>query len=298
MAIHNVIIKPKTTNDQMLSTLYHDQETGIVRFMTNDLEYEEIKSYDKEFAAKTARAITYKLSRKTKPTIEYTFETWDEGKDKGHGKTDKDKKIQQLCELYWVQHPMFTSNGSGSRNKNFKIDLFDIHFLQDEKKIKFKKFKEQVSIINRVIDMSVEDRRNVAYYFGVSPMGVPDNELIMNLANFERGLCLREDNYKNFLEVWLSETDAERDYKVNTSKAIKMGIIRNDQKEGRDNYYFGQEFIGTSFNDVLAFCKREVRLYEDSILRDIATKDKENDEKLKTKNIQKEKAKTPVTPAV
>lgn len=297
--IHHVVIKPTAQNDQMLPTIYTDKASGKTRFMTSETDYREIYANDKEYATQIAHALTFTLSRKNKPTLEYTFET---GPD-GTGVTAQDKKIDALCHLYWAQHPQFTVNGDASKNKNFSVDRFDILFVQDEKKLKYAEFKKILSIVTRVTSMSIEDKRNVAYYFGHSPKGLTEADLDMFLVDFNTGIALKPANAKQFVDVWMKETDTERDYIVNTQKAINLGIFKSTSDNGRTNYTYDQQFIGTAFNDVLAFCKREDRVYNDHILREIKLSDEKEakraeKDKVAAKSGKPVKKAEPITPAI
>jgi len=276
-----VIIKPYGTNGQMLPGIYHIN--GKIRVLLSEYTYKEYDAYDYE--KEKPKELTYTFSKSTMPTKEYEYE-----KDPTL-QTPRDKEIDALVTIFWGQHPQFTINGK-SDQRYTKTPNFDLVDMVDKSIATYSVWSNKLSVANKINEMSLDSKRDVAYFFGSSPVGKTEKDLAVILADFSKGVCMNENivsgtksNLDLFLSVWMKETDEERSYVVNTRKAITMGIFLNNQADGRDNYYYGQTFVGNTFNDVLAFCKREGRIYKENIIREIDARQARLDKKATPVNV-------------
>jgi hypothetical protein len=277
-----VTIAPVGANDQMLSGIYHTLE-GKVRVLVGETNYKELTQY--EYEKEKPKELSFTFSKKGMIKKDYLYEADPEKQD------STDRNTQQVVEVFWAQHPQFIVNGVAT--KYTKVQNFNVSNEVDLTVLNHKLWSDKLSIINRINSMSEDTKRDVAYFYGLSPVGKSENDLCLLLAEFNTGICLKEKkegssvkSYMDlFLSVWMKDSDTERTYVVNARKAITMGIFLNTQTDGRDNYYYGQTFIGNAFNDVLAFCKREGRIYEENIVREINAR-----ENKKIKEAKKEEA--------
>ncbi len=257
-----MVIKPTGPIASVMLTSIYSTATKT-RIRTSETKFVELDLNDPAITNTMTKAFSRTFDGKI--FKEEVFEYFTEKQDQQQ--PDRDKEA--LCMIFFSEHPGFLVNGKPQANGGTKNPSFNIAFAANEKKEKYNLWLYILTIANRIKNMSIEDVRNVAYYYGQSPVGKDKADLELMLADFWTGICVATKNAASFMEVWMSETNAERDMMVNVHKAIALHIFKNVPKEGRDNYYYGSELVGTSFNDVLAYCKREAQIYDQHILRTI-----------------------------
>jgi len=204
---------------------------------------------------------------KNNRSLEYSYET-DEKLQNAI-----DKKIQMSVIDFWKNHPMVTTNGKSVPGVT-KHPMFDIVNANDKSLGELKRWKEILSVANKINELNYQDKVNIAYYFGENPQSLTENELIMRLANFETGICISEGEIDSFLRIWVRNEDSDKDMIVNARKALNYNIIEEKSSDGKNSYYLGETFLGTCFPDILSYCKREEKIYQDYIVRQV--NDKEN----------------------
>lgn len=200
------------------------------------------------------------------PTIRIEYEA-DETK-----RTSADRNKVDAVKDFWGFHPLVLINGKIHANTS-PAAQFNLVDLRDESMDNLNKFKDVLQAANMVAGMESGKRRDVAYYYGISPSGKSDGELTLLLANFGSGMCTNQATVGEFLKVWGSTSNADRDMTVTIKKAVTLHVIINKPLDGRNNYYLGQELIGTSENDLLSYSKSNPEVYNEFILRTVNEKD-------------------------
>lgn len=183
-----------------------------------------------------------------------------------------DKKKESAVEHFWKQHPMCTTSGKVSYNKSgellTKAPMFNIVNFTDKSIAAIKVWRDTLAIGTKLNEMSFDEKVDLFHYYGLSPKGKTENELTLELGNFETGLCVKDAD--NFKKIWMGSGESDKDLIVNIRKALALNIIQEKSTEGRNSYYLGETFLGTAFNDILAYCKREEKVYNDYIVRQVA----------------------------
>lgn len=198
-----------------------------------------------------------------------------------------DKRKEYAVKVFWGQHPLVTTNGAMSNTT--KLAVFDIVNLTDKSAISIQTWKDKLEVANAINEMSYEEKVNLFHYYGENPKGKTENDLTLTLANFENGTCLGEDELENFIKLFIKKENSDKDIIINIRKALSWNIIQEKTTEGRNSYYLGETFLGTAFNDIIAFCKREEKIYADFIIRQVSEKEDLKAEK---------KASSPAAPSV
>lgn len=222
----------------------------------------------------------------------FSFETKidDKGNEVGVSQDDKNKK--HAYEYFFCQHPNVLINGK--YHPLVSNALFSIIDSAQTTVESVGNFDSILLVANRVNEMSLETKMNVAYYFGKSPKGMNDGQLKMLLANFDPryplGVCITSEvtpgqsqtNIKRFLDHWLrSEASEERDMRVALEKAVKeYNLIQNAPKaQGINSYYLGTTFIGNSVDEMIDYFRKNQEMYQEFILRNIDNKENYTEEK-------------------
>lgn len=267
---HKVIVKPikEDATDTFMPTIY-TVAGGDVRVLLENDEFSQFNQ-NKDTVPK-AKQIVF---RNTLRALTFEYES-DESKQ-----NSTDRKVQQLVKVFFGAHPLFTVNGQ--LTKHTKSPMFDITDLSEESNEKLVVWNKKTRVANILTDMDFAEKREVAYYYGINPEGKTDGELTILLGSFEYGDCMEPLNIDGFISTWGEKFQSkEKEYVVMARKAITLNIIEvRNGDDGRENFYLGNTFIGTEFNDVLAYCKREERIYNENIVRGVKAADKfESEEK-------------------
>lgn len=259
--INKIIIKPtgnQTPSGMVLGGSYQCGP-GMIRVLISEDSFIEVQDSDKTAPA----AMNIMFSERT-PVFTITYDP--------EAKSDKKKK--DVIDIFFGQHPLLTRNGKPTQFT--RSGMYDMYSEQDKSNIEYDLWKENLDVMNRVNNMTNSDLRDVWYWYGIEPSGKKRGELIVRLAG-SSGLAIGDIDLatqKNkFLMMFAAESKAETDYTVNMRKALMAGIIENRMEGDRSNYYHGTTFIGTSFNDVVAYAKREDRIYQEHILPKITEVD-------------------------
>lgn len=181
---------------------------------------------------------------------------------------DADSGKNQVVEKFFGEHPLLTRNGKPT--KFTKAAMYDMFSEQEKANIKFDTWQENLQVMNRLESMSDNELCDVWYYYGIEPNGKKRGELIVKLGAVPDGLAIKDIDLQlkrnKFLTMFSGETKSETEYIVNMRKCMMHGIIDDKMDGNRHNYYHGTTFIGTSFNDIIAYAKREDRIYKEHIL--------------------------------
>lgn len=275
--IVTVVIQPieKNIREQSISTVYHIN--GKRRMLLEDDSYVDLDSMpnkDKPFphtrilptSVRGSAFITYKYEADPKLQM------------------PPDKKKEAAVKVFWGQHPSAIVGGKSTPFT--KSPMFDIINTTDKSVDAAKVWNDKLDICNTVREMSTQERIDALYYFGGNPSKKSESDILMTLVNFENGIVLSDVERDNFKRIYINKESSDQELIVSVRKAMAKGIIEVRTQEGRNSYYLGETFLGTAFNDIIAFCKREEKIYNDFILRQVKDSEpvavKEVKEEMKT----------------
>jgi hypothetical protein len=255
--LNKVIIKPNTdqTPSGMVLGGSYQCGPGKIRVLVSEDSFIEVLESDK-----TAPSALNIMFNERTPFFTITY-------DPNSG-SDYDKRRREGVEKFFGEHPLVMRNGKPT--KYTKSGMYDMYSEQEKTYIEYETWKENLDVMNRLDSMADTDLRDVWYYYGVEPSGKKRGELIVKLGAIPGGLAINDmdsvTKKNKFMMMFSGETKAETEYIVNMRKALMNGIIDNKVDGTRSNYYHGTTFIGTSFNDVIAYAKREDRIYKEHII--------------------------------
>lgn len=204
---------------------------------------------------------------------EYIFD--DEATD------EHNKNIQNIVKLFFGQNPLCLVNGKahtiGQSGNQFDIIDSNIKTLNA-----VHSFKDKLRASNKLADMTHANRSDVAFFYGLHPIGKSEEELLVELADSDKGFCLQEDNLADFLKVWVDGKSEERDLLVTFKKAIDQEIIINKQEDGRNSYFLGETFLGSDDIGLIDWSRKNPRDFTEHIVRKTASEDKKEEKVVKS----------------
>lgn len=194
-----------------------------------------------------------------------------------------DKRKEEAVKIFWGQHPMVTVNGQVVKNKVGQIittaPMFNMINEIDKSIEQIKSWRDKLAICRCIDEMSYNEKVNCFHYYGQNPKNKTENDLVLKLAKFAtvedptEGICLHPVEIENFKRIFLNKESSDKDVIINARKALFLGIIQERSTEGRNSYYLGETLMGTAFMDIVSYCKREEKVYNDYILRQINDKE-------------------------
>lgn len=254
--LNKIIIKPNTDEvpSGMVLVGSYQFQPGKLRILVSEDMFIETLESDK--SAPAPLNITFS-QRSPIYTISYDDSSSD----------DTDIKKKSVIDKFFGEHPLMTRNGKPT--KYTKSGMYDMYSEVEKNDIHFDTWKENLAVMNRLDSMSNNELCDVWYYYGVEPSGKKRGELIVKLGAVPGGMAIEDmdlSKKSRFLQMFSLETKSETDYIVNMRKCLLHGLI-DDKVDGvRHNYYHGTTFVGTTFNDLIAYAKREDRIYQQHIL--------------------------------
>ena len=216
--------------------------------------------------------------------------------DNGEPLTTADAKYKEVAEKFFMRHPFCTINGKP--HKGTINDMFDIVDTHTVVVSRLNEWDSKRRVANYLSDSELDTLRDICYYYGVNPSGKTKGQICLELGDYSSGRLyfkkneITEPDYKNFLISWVENIDPDREFIVNCRKAVNFDVITTNYKDGRSNFYLGNTFIGVSFEDIVAFFKREPKLYSDYVVRGVRDRDVFSDEVESSKIEQKSAERT------
>lgn len=262
---------------------------GRFRYLLSEREYKEI-DYS-EAAAKNYNLpkIGNYVMNVNKKDLEFQYETKTNEKDELIPASETDRLIKDTVNVFWGQHPMLVLNGKPHFNTN-NSPMFNLVDLVKQDAKNFATFEQKLEVAQTIKAMTFEQKKELCYYYGISPYKKTDAQLLLTLADFQTGICMSNDNATEFLKVWGEGNADERNYRIYANKAIEDQTVVNRQNEGRNNYYLGETYLGTTIEDIILFFKRENKLYTDYVQRRSKEKSESNESIAMEKMAKGEKA--------
>ncbi len=213
---------------------------------------------------------------KTRMFHEYIYEDDENASDF----TEGDKNTKLIVEKFWKGNPLALVNGvPGSNTKSNK------HFDVVDSNVKtinaLHSFKDKLKAANKISEMTHAERVDVAFYYGLGPVGKNEDELLVELADMEIGYCLQPTQLGEFLKIWVDGKSSDRDLLVTLKKAITLEVIKNKPTDGRAAYYLGDTFLGSDDVGLIDWTRKNPRDFEEHILRKIKEQDSKEEKVIK-----------------
>jgi hypothetical protein len=201
------------------------------------------------------------------PVVKYTYFAESDG-TAIRGVTAEDENKRRVVEEFWKGHPLFVVNGRPHSNtKDAVFNIIDMPALINERSDEWEMARK---IMNLLAESDTSTLLDMHYWYLQTPVGKSRKELILDILSLKGGLAYGVDRMKEFLASWEGPASADREVRVNAQKAISLGIITKREDGTRTNYYYGSEFVGTEISDIIAYFKRDEKVYKDFVVRKIA----------------------------
>lgn len=182
----------------------------------------------------------------TKQKTEHVIE-WDADDNSAEGRSYAGK--MQNIKWFYENHPMIEV--VGGNNKYLQQDLFILENVNDIQQANRDEIKEKIRICNLIQSYDYDTQKDLCYAFGGNPASMTQDELFIDLLDFETGRALI--NWDTFEQYWNPSLNRDIEYVVIAKKAIAFDIIQTRN----NNYVIGQEVIGanSNFDSVIAYLK-------------------------------------------
>jgi len=167
------------------------------------------------------------------------------------------EKVQIL-----LKHPKCFVAGAWDENENLNCDgEGDVYVVSASRDAKYmaQETKILLAIANRVNSMSYEEMWNACYLIGYNPLGKTEDMIFSALYDHS------QNDPVGFAEI-LDDTNKEKNIVI--KKALSLGVIERK----RNNYYWGQEIVGQTEDDILGYCVMNPEQYK-GIRNQVAKKD-------------------------
>lgn len=262
MAIKTVIITTvERVKSQSLTLAWpHPLKPGKTEYISSMWTVEEVKTDDPE------SRITPQIINITKERPRFTLSYEESAKP---GTADHHKKLA-IAKIKTLS--VFTVNGEATENT--RNPQFNIEDVTDSESIYMQKWERKLECANFIKKATDTVRRDVCYYFGFPVKDKTPSEVLKLLADFGTGVVLGNDkNIEVFMKLWSKDKDDERDYKIAAEKAVALNIIIKRDNGTSKMYYYGQNPVGVSLDDVIAYFRKNDKIFTDNILVKIAELD-------------------------
>lgn len=255
-----IIIRPLSPKFTDIGFISSYQIEGKLRIWKEDDTIEDISLND------TPRSIKKVKFNNTKGNYMFNYPMPENQKEESD-LNDYEIKMRELYKKFLCNHPGCYINGEAHLRSGTN-PLFNIVDVGMELRQKYNNFECVLKAINMVYAMSEEQRQDVMYWFGVSPINKEKTEILLMLADLKDGYCVKDA--KRFTESWATESK-ERQFIITIQKAIDKKIIEERQgTDGAKSFYIGNHWAGITFEDVKVFMKDNPKIYTEHVLRNLS----------------------------
>lgn len=238
---------------------------GVKRVLISEYEF-------KEFPANTPLKdipdeINFSFGKKRAQMI-LSWETKEDGTSLDAYNDSK----RNAVERFYMEHPSTMVNGKFHQysipNQGLYFDLVDVNM---KVVTDYQEWETKNKIAGFLNEQPFEKIRDIAYFYNIIPLGKTQRQLILEMADFNKGkLFVKDINQNsladNFVSTWITGNEGDKEYVVNVQKAISLHIVEKRMKDGITAYYIGTDVVGTSDIDVVKYCKLNKDVYDKVIL--------------------------------
>jgi len=201
------------------------------------------------------------LDRKNRPNV---FLNWDWSDT---AKNQVEIPFQKLAKEMLMGHPNIFVEGH--HNKNLKEPLFKMTILEDVENSESMLFDLRLTVMNIIANLTHEKRQDVAFYFGINPIGMSTKKLLLTLVGRD-GFLMLEKNAKDFIHFMSNLDNKEIIISAVVKKAIALGKL--NVRSGK-YYSFGDEqLIGVTEDDVVKYYFANEKMF-DFLLKEVGISD-------------------------
>lgn len=258
MSKKKVLAVLKPINQNCVSLLYGkyiQHDTGKIIVITEGstvehMDYEGQKPARSKFIAFDRASITYKIMVDSNQPSEVLKRRIEEANKEIEAWLGHDQVVDGRNMYNDPEQKYYNRN---LRKANFILEMPD-EVIKTKNNSTRKKF-EAATLLN---DMSYQDHRAVAFYFGENPLGIEQEELYNMLCNFDNGVVMTEPNLTKFLKEFGDPTDKLK-MEIYVRKAISMsdkpveGFSQVFTKSGTSYYLDGKTYLGKDAESIVEF---------------------------------------------
>lgn len=269
--INEVKLRSTIAVDNMMPTTY--DIGGKRRVLQSESEFYEA-SLNQKADFVWPKEMHIQFTGRTQERI-LTYETNEDGDPINEFNKGKLNTIRK----FFMEHPSTLINGKPHANTIPGAAIYyDIVDVNVKVVSEFKDWENKHKVASHLALLDLDDLRNVAYYYGVLPKGKTRGTLILELADYHKGVLFSkpangESKAENYIKVWMTNTDPDKEYIINCRKAIDLNVITTAVRDGHTTFYLGQEMLGPKLEDVVLFAKQNPDAYKSYILKGIKEKD-------------------------
>lgn len=248
-----LIIKPiHSRNITLLGEYYDKANSRVLTLLTSgEVTDAPLRADQRKF---------YHKFMPNRPELRYEFIWLDDLKSETPLQSFKRKKEELMVEFY-RNHPYINVDGLEPKPQA----LFTLHIVEDIVKQDYEKLKRKGLVYNTVNDADIESLRNISFMFGGNPVDKTQEEIFLELVDFNNGRLMIGNRPEEFLEKWDGNKNPDMPYLINIKKAIAYKIIETKN----NNYCIANQIIGSSIEDVVAYMKGNPDTYESFVRREI-----------------------------
>lgn len=230
-------------SSKLLSADYKDDITGhTVKILTNNTVVLDRNLNDGE------KVIMLSFQNRIMPFYDIIYNDEIEGDD-------------YVAKL-WMRHPLMQCKG----NTNLKDAIFVIENLKELLSDERMAIKKKGVVFNLINNTSIEDMRNIGFLVGLNPINMSDEEIFIKLVHFETGKLMINPNPDEFLKNYNAP-----DFQVQI--IIKKALLLKVIEKRHSKYYIKDEIVGSTFEDLIVYCKKHEEMYKNYIRKEVAKRD-------------------------
>jgi len=200
--------------------------------------------------------------------------------DDGKPLTKVDENIENIIRNFYMVHPLTMINGKPHENTaNGAVVYYDIIDVNQKVVSDLKKWFNKLAVMNDLSGKDLSELRDICFMYGHPPKGKTKGGLLIDLAEYNKGLLFKLDANENdksehYLATFVNNEDPDKTFTINARKAINYDVVHERIADGGQiSYYLGKELLGTTFEDVVTFLKQNPDMYERYVMKGIRERD-------------------------
>lgn len=145
--------------------------------------------------------------------------------------------------------------------------IFELEIPEFVKRDKVVATRDIINTSSQIAAMTADERRQLCYFFGFSPMNMSNDDVFEKLLGEQSGAIRDAENMRRFKEVYCAFGEADAD-KFKMMMNIKKAIVyaRSGygpfQDKGVDGFWRGTEFVGRDEDSIMAYLTENSSVYK------------------------------------